>query len=533
MKAGSWSEEGLNIISKTIGDTQINVYSDRPLSLGEMLQRTAAQYPDRTALIYDQNSITYGEFSSLANKLSSALQLQHDVQKGDRVAILFTNTIEFCVCFFAVAQIGAICQPLNYRLSPDEMVYQLNDTGASALIFESIYMDQINRFRDRLDSLKKLFIAGDATDKNIPDINELMEWKGKDYLPVEIDEEDVAAIMYTSGTTGKPKGAMLCHRNLICNAMSAAYVMEIESDTKQLILTPLFHASALYSQLMTSVLKGGTIVIMKAFKTRESLELMAREKVNLVIAVPTMYWFWANLEDFDQYDFSSLKYTISGAAPAAPELIKRLSVMFPNSKFINAGGMTEAGSFTFALPPKAALKKLGSIGWSTPCMEIKVARENGEPAVANETGEFLYKGASVFKGYWNMPEATEASFTDGWFHTGDLGKFDDDGYLYIMDRKKDMIIRGGENIYCVELENALYAHPKILEAAVCGVPDKIFGEKVKAVIVPKAGVELTEEEVKSFCKEHLADYKVPEFYAFVKELPRTPTGKVIKSKLKQ
>lgn len=532
MKPGHWSEEALEITTKHVDGRIIRVFANHPISLGEMLKRSVERYPDKNALIYNQTSVTYEEFGKRVDNVASALKLGHGIEKGDRVAILFSNTIEFCVCFFAITQIGAICIPLNYRLSPDETVYQLEDTNTGTLIYESIYHDKIQSVRTRAPSLNKLFAVGDVPTEGIGHFDELVSWEGQSAAPVALDEEDIASIMYTSGTTGKPKGAMICHRNLVCNAMSAAHIMEIGPDTKQIILTPLFHASALHSQLMTSVLEGGTLVLMKEFKTRESLELMAKERINLVIAVPTMYWFWVNTTDFDQYDFSSLQYTISGGAPAAPELITRLARMFPNSKFINAGGMTESISFTFALPPKDALRKLGSIGWATPCMDIGVMDENGNPVTVGEIGELWYSGAAVCKGYWNKPDATRQSFKDGWLLTGDMARFDEHGYLFLMDRKKDMIIRGGENIYSVELENTLYAHPDILEAAVVGVPDKIFGEKVKAVIVPKPDQAITEQSVKAFCLEHLADYKVPEYIEFVDALPRTPSGKVTKNLLR-
>jgi acyl-CoA synthetase (AMP-forming)/AMP-acid ligase II len=532
MKPGHWDEAMLAVTTKQVDGTRIRVFADRPQSLGEMLKNAVARFPRKAALICNQTTVTYDAFGHKVAAVASALQLSHGVRKGDRVAILFSNTIEFCVSFFAITRIGAICIPLNYRLSPDEMVYQLEDTGAGLLIYESVYHDKIKSVRAKTNGLNKLFVVGEAAGPGVGRFDELAAWTGRDDHPVPVDEEDIASIMYTSGTTGKPKGAMLCHRNLICNAMSAAHIMAIGPDTRQIVLTPLFHASALHSQLMTSMLAGGTLVLMKEFKTRESLELMAKEKVNLVIAVPTMYWFWVNTPDFDRFDFSSLQYTISGGAPAAPELITRLAAMFPNAKFINAGGMTESVSFTFALPPGDALRKLGSIGWATPCMDIRVANENGESVGPEEIGELWYSGAAVCKGYWNKPEATRQTFKEGWLLTGDMGRFDEEGFLFLMDRKKDMIIRGGENIYSVEVENTLYAHPDILEAAVVGVPDQIFGEKVKAVVVPKPGHEVTGQSVKSFCQEHLAGYKIPEYIEIVDALPRTPSGKVKKNLLR-
>jgi len=533
MRARRWPTTGLNITEKVIDGVPIKVYADRPLSLREVLRNAVSASPEKVALIYQDQRITYGEFSRRADRVSSALQKLCGIGKGDRVAILFSNTVEFCVCYFAITQIGAICLPLNYRLNSQEAEYQLQDTGARVLIFEEIYWDRIQPILPHLPQLKSFFITGSLTPPGLRNYKELEGWAETSFEEAPIDEEDLASIMYTSGTTGRPKGAMLCHRNLICNAMTLSYVMKVTAATKQMILTPLFHASALHSQLISSVLKVGTSVIMKEFKTKESLELMAQEKVTLVIAVPTMYWFWVTHPEFDRYDLSSIEYTISGAAPAAPELIKLLAEKFPRSKFINAGGQTESTSFTFALHPHDALKKLGSIGWATPCNEIIVVDEKGKELLLNETGELWFKGPAVCKGYWNNPQGTKETFTNGWLRTGDVGKVDEDGYLFLLDRKKDMIIRGGENIYCIEVENALFSHPKVLEAAVVGVPDKIFGEQVKAAIVLKPGETATEEEIRTFCLKHLADYKVPKYVTFLDALPRNPGGKVVKSILRE
>lgn len=532
MKARPWPTEGLNITEKIIGGVAIKVYADRPHSLREVLQHAVSTSPEKVAFIYQDQQITYRDFGRRVDRVSSALQKLCGIEKGDRVAILFSNTVEFCICYFAITQIGAICLPLNYRLSSQEMEYQLKDTGSKVLIFEEIYWDRIQPILASIPNVQHFFITGQKPPSGLHNYAELEE-SATSFIEAPIEEEDLASVMYTSGTTGRPKGAMICHRNLICNAITASYVMNVTSETKQIVLTPLFHASALHSQLMSSILKVATSVIMKEFKTKDSLELMAKEKVTLVIAVPTMYWFWVTYPEFHRYDLSSIEYTISGAAPAAPELIKLLAEKFPRSKFINAGGQTESTSFTFALHPKDALRKLGSIGWAAPCNEIIVVDENGNEKPLNESGELWFKGPAVCKGYWNNLQGTRETFTKGWLHTGDIGKADEDGYLYLLDRKKDMIIRGGENIYCIEVENVLYSHPKVLEAAVVGVPDKIFGEQVKAVLVLKPGEVSAEEEIREYCLKHLADYKVPKYVRFVDALPRNPGGKVVKSLLRE
>jgi acyl-CoA synthetase (AMP-forming)/AMP-acid ligase II len=532
MKVKAWPLTEHRIVEKNVDGVDIKVFADRPLSLKDLLEKSVLQFPDKDALIYQDKRLSYRDFKEKVDMVSVSLQQECRVGKGDRVAVLFTNTLEFCVCYFAIVQIGAVCQPVNYRLTADEMQYQLKDTAAKVIILEEKYVDLIKEIISDLPEMKMVFVSDSSYSGEFKNFEELEKKTSQSLIETVIDEEDLASIVYTSGTTGRPKGTMISHRNLICNAISFSSISKMDSTTKQIILTPLFHASALHSQLITGILKGATSVIMKEFKTKDSMALMSAEKVNLVVAVPTMYWFWVNDPDFENYDLTSIRCTLSGAAPAAPELIKILAQKFPRSRFINAGGQTESTSCTFALPPEDALRKAGSIGWATPPNEIKVMDIKEEECDFNETGELWFKGPAIAKGYWNNPKGTKETFIDGWVKTGDIGKVDEEGYLYLLDRKKDMIIRGGENIYCVEVENALYSHPKVLEAAVVGVPDKIFGEQVKAVVVMKPGKEATEEEIREFCGSKLADYKVPKYVEFRTELPRNPGGKVVKSLLK-
>jgi len=533
MKVKAWSTENIKISEKIIDGTPIKVFDDRPRSLGEVLSTTAARYPDNEAIVYLNERLTYRVFAQRVDTVSAALQDLCNIRKGDRVALLFTNTLEFCICFFAVTRIGAICQPMNYRLTGDEMKYQLNDTEAKVLIMEEIYLDVIQKVLPGLDHMKDVFVTGSEVPDGFRSYGELERHSNAAPGKIAVDEEDIASIVYTSGTTGRPKGAIICHRNLICNSISFSCIAQVTSRTKQMVLTPLFHASALHSQLITSVLQGGTCVIMKEFKTKESLALMASEKINLVVAVPTMYWFWINDPDLKKFDLTSIECALSGAAPAAPELIKRISEEFPLARFINAGGQTESTSCTFALPPEDALAKAGSIGWATPPNEIMVVNWDGKECELDETGELWFRGPAVCKGYWKNPQATRDTFTDGWVHTGDVGKVDADGYLYLLDRMKDMIIRGGENIYCIEVENVLCSHPKVLEAAVVGVPDKIYGEQVKAALVLKPGEKVDDADIREFCSKHLADYKVPKFIQVIDMLPRNAGGKVIKARLRE
>lgn len=316
-------------------------------------------------------------------------------------------------------------------------------------------------------------------------------------------------------------------------AQACAKVFGSTWEDVDLIMVPLFHVTGLHTQLAKSLFVGSTTVLMRTFKADKALEIIEAEGVTLSISVPTIYWLMLMCPDFSKRDLRTFRTIVYGGAPCPPELIQRLSKAFPGASLINAGGLTEGTSLQYALPPQDALRKAGSVGFPTPCTEFRIVDEEDRDVPSGEVGELLLKGAGIARGYWEDPEETRRTFQGGWLRTGDLAKVDEEGYLWLMDRKKDMIIRGGENIYSVEVENVLYAFPKILEAAVVGVPDPIFGEQVKAFVVLKEGQEATEEEIRAFCSKHLADYKVPKTVEILQEpLPRNPGGKVCKDLLR-
>ena len=298
-------------------------------------------------------------------------------------------------------------------------------------------------------------------------------------------------------------------------------------------MVPLFHVTGLFTQLSQTIYLGGTTILMRTFKADAAMAIIEKERVTLSISVPTIYWLMLISPEFLRYRLDSFKKIVYGGAPAAPELVKRLAEVFPEASLINAGGLTEGTSLQYALPPDVALRKAGSVGLPTPCTEYRLVDEQGVDVPQGEVGELILRGAGIARGYWEDAVSTKKAIKNGWLYTGDMAKADDEGYLWFMDRKKDIIIRGGENIYSVEVENVLYAFPKILEAAVVGVPDQIFGEQVKAFVVLKEGQETTEEAVRKFCEDNLADYKVPKYIQFIDEpLPRNPGGKVKKEVLR-
>ncbi len=531
-----WPTENLLVLEEaTIGGTRLRIHKNRPRNLPEILKRNADLYPGKEAFVFEDQRITYGELFRIVTRISGAFR-SFGTQKGDRIALLLANTIEFVYSYLAVTSMGAIAVPLNYRLTPEELEYQIAHVGAKGLILDEEYWPNFESIQGKTKGLEKVFLVGKSAGcagKKVLPFSDLINYRDSYFNEKDIDGEAIAGIVFTSGTTGRPKGVMLSHRNVIANALSVSHILLINHQAKQLIITPLFHVSALHGQLMTTLVLGATAVLFRKYSTKGTLETMSKEKITCIVAVPTMYWFWVTYPELDKYDLSSLRIASCGGAPASPELITLIAQKFPNTKFINAGGMTECTSCAWSLPPEFALTKLGSVGFALPCVDVRVVGEKGREVGVNEAGELWYKGPNVAMGYWNNEKAWAESFSDGWLHSGDIGKVDEDGFLWLLDRAKDMIIRGGENIYCIEVENVLHTHPKIAEAAVVGVPDKIFGEKVKAFLVVREGAVVTAEQIKEFCSAKLAGYKVPEFVEFMKELPRNPSGKVEKKKLRQ
>jgi long-chain acyl-CoA synthetase len=338
--------------------------------------------------------------------------------------------------------------------------------------------------------------------------------------------------MYTSGTTGQPKGAMHFHRGNIGTGMMAREFMNYEHGRDRLLcIVPLFHVTGLSMNLIGPVFAGIPVVFMRKFNAEEALQLIEKERITVMVSVIAIYWLMLNNRNFDKYDLSSLREILYGGSPAAADVIHQMREKLPGVLLHNGFGMTETHAYDTHLEDKDAISHIESVGQILPLVDMKIVDRMGREVPAGEPGELLIKGSKVARGYWNKPEVNKEAFADGWLHSGDIARIDEDGYVYIMDRIKDMINRGGEKIYSIEVENVLYGNPKVLEAAVFGIPDEVFGEQVKAAVVPKPDQTLTEQEVIDFCAQRLASYKVPKAVIFLDELPRNPGGKVVKSRL--
>jgi len=517
------------IVKETHNEVQVLNYKCRPQNLYEILQTSAEKSPAKSAFEFDSQEITYKEFINTVDKLAAAMQETLGVKKGDRIALLIGNEIAFPLTLFAAARIGAVAVPINTRFVANEIAYILMDCRASVVVVDPDRWKEYKRASEFAPG-KRHLISTSKTDANSDcfELSDLLKQSCEILEGIDVSENDTAAIFYTAGTTGKQKGAVCSHRNFVSNAINTKLVTGGDSDGRGLICVPLCHPTGCHSQLISGVYIGGTGVIQRYFNADETLTLIGKARITTLVGVPTIYWLLLAQMRLKDYDLSSLRNVNYGGAPASPELVRSLREAFPTARLGNGYGLTESSALATFLPDEYAMEKPDSVGPPVPTTEVRIINEEGRNLVPGKIGEILLKGPNVVDGYWEDPAATSEAFTDGWFHTGDMGRLDTEGFLYIVDRKKDMIIRGGENIYCVEIENVLESHPAVFQVAAVGEPDKVFGEQVKTYIVPNPGFALTVDEILDFCDEHLADFKVPKYVEFVNTLPRNPAGKVDK-----
>jgi long-chain acyl-CoA synthetase len=518
-------------------------------------------FADREFLVYDDERATYEAFARAT--ITLARQLQADgVKKGDRVAVIMRNLPEWPVAFFAGILAGAIVTPLNAWWTGAELEYGLADSGAKVAIVDDERFGRIADYLDTLGDLKRVYVSrlkDEETHAKVARLDTVIgptnSWKDQPALAppdVELTPEDDATILYTSGTTGKPKGALGTHRNMTTNVgtggISAARNFLRagqplpESDPHKLpqrvtlLVVPLFHATGLSATLGPTMTAGGKIVLMRRWDTEPAMRLIERERVSSTGGVPTIAWQLIEHPARSKYDLSSLVAVTYGGAPSAPELVRKIAEVFPGSQPGNGWGMTETtATFTSHLG-KDYENRPESAGPAAPVgeMEIRDPADGKTVLPPGSVGELWVKGPQVVKGYWNKPEATAETFVNGWLRTGDLARVDAEGFLFIIDRAKDMLIRGGENIYCVEVENVLYDHPDVMDAALVGIPHKTLGEEPAAVVHLKPGGTATESELRAFVRARLAGFKVPVKVAFWPEtLPRNANGKILKSELKK
>ncbi|MGY1717567.1 class I adenylate-forming enzyme family protein [Blastococcus sp. SYSU DS0552] len=479
------------------GPDGIRRYTGLPQNLVQLLRAAVDAHPDAEALVeLGGERVTYRELWERASRVAGGLRAA-GVAPGDRVANRLGNGTDWVLAFWGTLLAGAVVVPVNTRFAEPEVRYVVEDSGAALVV---------------------------GPGAALPD--------GEPLAVTDQGHTDLAGIFYTSGTTGFPKGAMTTHENFLSNVETCLRCLGLPRDARlsTLISVPLFHVTGCNSQLLVVTAVAGTSVIMPAFEVGAFLRAIEEERISVLTTVPAIYWLALQQPGFADVDTSSVRAVSYGGAPIAPDLVHRIKAAFPTARVGNGFGLTETSSVSTYLPDEYAAEHADSVGFAAPVVDLDVA----DPDPATGVGELLIRGPNVVAGYWRKPEQTAETFVDGWLHSGDLARIDDEGLVYVVDRKKDMINRGGENVYCVEVENALAAHPAVGEVAVVGVPDPMMGEKVGAVVVPRPGQELDPAGLLGFARERLADFKVPQFVSVRADpLPRNPGGKVLKPPLRE
>lgn len=504
---------------------------------GDLITRNVRRYAEKEGVICEEKRFTWHQVNERANRLVHALR-KLGISKGDRVAILSGNCHQYWECYCAGGKSGIVLVPLNYRLVGRELIYILNNAEANTIIIGPEYTDTIQSILRDLKHVKHLISFGE-TYRDMLQYEELLSQASPDEPDIPIDESDLFWIMYTSGTTGLPKGVMITHKNVLTDALDDMYAYRMKKEDALLVTPPLYHAAGTaisYSAMYV----GAKLVIMKRWNAENALELIEKERIT------TSWWNAAMLTDLlnspllYKKDHTSLRSVMYAGSPMPVELLKQAFPIF-GKIFWGLYGLTENTSSATCLPieehftegPADKVRRLYSVGKELISLHIRVVNDRMEDIKPGEVGEIIIKGDTVMKGYWKNQEATQEAIKDGWLFTGDLARVDEEGYIYIVDRKKDMIISGGENIYSKEVEDVINTHPAVLESAVIGVPDTKWVESVKAIIVLKKGKKLNEKELIDYCKQNLASYKKPKSVEFVDSLPRNPSGKVLKGELKK
>jgi len=496
--------------------------------LGQLLERSAKNYPEKTALIFQGTHLSYKDLDENVNRLANGLK-SLGIRKGDAVGILMTNSIQFVTSYYAIARLGGIIVPLNIMLKSDELKYILKDSQAKALLTMDSYLKVAKSAQESLPQLESIIVDGEHN--GFVSLQELMAEQEPSSLEVELDSQDTVVYLYTSGTTGYPKGAMLSHSNLIANCQATAEHLQLKHEDCFMCVLPMFHTFAATVCMNAPLYLGAAISIIETFIPLNVMKAFSEDRVTVFAGVPSMYSVLLHMNTNDgKFDLSALRLCISGGASLPVEVLNKVESKF-GLTVTEGYGLSETSPVTNMNPPNKS-RKPGSIGIAIPGVQVKIFDDQDHELEIGQIGEVVVKGPNVMKGYYNLPEATAEALKNGWLHTGDIGKMDEDGFFYIVDRKKDLIIVGGLNVYPREVEEVIYTHPAVVEAAVIGIPDELRGEAVKAVVVLKPDLEVKEKEIIKYCRERLATYKVPRYVEFKDALPKTGTGKILKRALK-
>ncbi|MGG0177207.1 class I adenylate-forming enzyme family protein [Gottfriedia acidiceleris] len=502
------------------------------LLIGQALKYAAHYNPNKEAFVYQEKRVTYQQLLNRATHLAGWLQKQ-GVKKDTKVGFLLKNSLALVEVYFGIGLTEGVCVPVNFRLVPSEIEYIVNNSDIQILFIDFEYIEIIQSIRGKLPKVETIIVveANQELKKfEMVDYESIFEMP-VNYLPSKTqNDNDAHVIVYTSGTTGRPKGAVLTHKNIYMQSLNRMASLKKNQYIKVLIVPPLFHIAAL-TLLVTICLQEGTGVVHREFQPENILRTIQNEKIEYLFLVPAMWNFLLHSPNLMEFDISTMKKCATGGAICPLELKKKILKVFYNAELYESFGQTESLQVTY-LDPKDSLRKTSSVGKASVNVRIRIVDNEMNDVPIGDIGEIVYQGPTIMKEYYKNPKATKEAFKGGWFHSGDLVRMDEEGFIYIIDRKKDMIISGGENIYPAELEEVLYSHPDIIEAAVVGIPDPEWGESVKAYIVTRNN-NLNEEEVIEYCQTKLASYKKPRFVEFLEALPRNASGKVLKVLLRQ
>ena len=516
-------------LEQHFGQRVMRCFADRPSDINTMWRAATSSRPNAEALVCGAQKWTWTQFDEQVMRVAQGLRAV-GVKPGDRVALLLSNSSEFVIATYATLALGAVVVPLSVRDQKPGITYILNNSG-SCVIFHDAGLEGLLPSDQEAPALRHRVVVGGAVDGN--DAFEALLKHPPLAECASVSEEDLAMIVYTSGTTGFPKGAMLTHLNVVHSILHYAKSLGLDHHVRCGVVVPLSHVTGLVALMAVAIGLGGTLIVVPHFKAAEFLPLAAAERMTFTIMVPAMYKLCLLQDDFRQHDLSAWQVGGYGGAPMAPETIDRLSHWLPALRLSNCYGATETTSPVTVMPAELTRDHLDSVGLALPCAEVAVMDEQGCEVPVGEIGELWLKGPMVVEGYWNNEEATQDNFIGGYWRSGDVGRVDAQGFVYVLDRRKDMLNRGGYKIFSVEVENTLCEHPDVLEAAVVAKPCPVLGERVHVFVAAREGRTLDAEALQRFCSERLADYKVPESFTLRQApLPRNANGKLLKRVLR-
>jgi len=501
------------------------------LLIGDILRRTAERFPYKPGVVQGETRLSWRQVNELANRVANAF-LNIGLQKGDRIALLLNNSHEYVALYFGLAKSGLISVPLNWRLTVEEVAKLVNFVEAKAMVVEERFWTRLCDVRNRLRSVERYILLAQKPESGVENYHLLCSASSAEEPTVAISEFDPYIIFFTSGVTGAPKGVVLTHRHHWLASLAICATMQHTEKTVALVWAPFFHVGGLIGGVLSLTRAGSTLVLLSKFDPVVIMETIQKEKITYTFVVPTVLEQLMNMPNFRNYDISSLQQMLCTAAPLSPTTLRRAVKYFTGVRFYQTYGMTECNLIT-VLPPEEVVMKHHTVGSMALDIDLRVVNDKGDKLPANQVGEIVIRSDRMFTEYYRQPELCAQAIKNGWFYTGDTGCLDNDGFLSIVDRKKDVIISGGENIYSKEVEDMLYAHPAVAEVAVVGIPDPVWGESVHAVVALRKDHTATEAELIEHCKQRLASYKKPRSIEFLPSLPKISAEKIDKKKLRE